>query len=458
MQKDSKWKKIFTPIAKLANILLMLIPFLLCWFLYYEPRTLTVNSHQVSAILICLYACAYYYMARQLDGFRFQIVQVRDMAFGQMIAAGVTDCVTFLVIWMLSAHFPNLWPGLAAYAGQCLLSLLWAKVAHNLYFETHPPLKSVVVYDVRQGMENLISEYGLEKRYEVTDTYPVEEVVQNLHLLDANKEVFLCGIHSHERNIIIKYCIAHNIRTLVMPRVGDVIMSAAEPLHMLHLPIMDCRRCHPSNEYLFVKRLVDILVSGVALIVLSPIMLVTALAIKSDGGPAFYKQVRLTKDGRKFNILKFRSMRVDAEKYSGAVLSAGENDPRITKVGRVIRACRLDELPQLINILKGDMTIVGPRPERPEIAAEYEKELPEFALRLQVKAGLTGYAQVYGKYNTTPYDKLTMDLMYIAKLSVLEDLCIMLATLKILTSKESTEGVGAEKVDLKYEVRDKAAG
>jgi len=152
-------------------------------------------------------------------------------------------------------------------------------------------------------------------------------------------------------------------------------------------------------------------------------------------------------------MLKFRSMCVDAEKHSGAVLSAGDNDPRITKVGRFIRACRMDELPQLINILKGDMSIVGPRPERPEIAEEYEKTLPEFQLRLQVKAGLTGYAQIYGKYNTSPYDKLLMDLMYISRQSILEDLNIILATIKILASKESTEGVGEEYVEMKYEER-----
>ena len=119
----------------------------------------------------------------------------------------------------------------------------------------------------------------------------------------------------------------------------------------------------------------------------------------------------------------------------------GDKDDRITKVGHIIRACRLDELPQLLNILKGDLSIVGPRPERPEIAAQYCEEMPEFALRLQAKAGLTGYAQVYGKYNTTPYDKLQMDLMYIAHPSIVEDLKIMLATIKILFMPESTEGV-----------------
>jgi bacterial sugar transferase family protein len=171
------------------------------------------------------------------------------------------------------------------------------------------------------------------------------------------------------------------------------------------------------------------------------VFLITAIAVKSDGGPAFYKQVRLTEDGKQFEILKFRSMRVDAEKDGVARLSTGDKDDRITKVGHIIRACRLDELPQLLNILKGDLSIVGPRPERPEIAAQYCEEMPEFALRLQAKAGLTGYAQVYGKYNTTPYDKLQMDLMYIAHPSLIEDLKIMLATVKILFMPESTEGV-----------------
>ena len=139
--------------------------------------------------------------------------------------------------------------------------------------------------------------------------------------------------------------------------------------------------------------------------------------------------------------MKFRSMRVDAESDGVARLSSGEDDPRITSVGRFLRKCRLDELPQLINILLGHMSLCGPRPERPEIAAQYEQILPEFNLRLQAKAGLTGYAQVYGKYNTTPYDKLLMDLVYIAHPSLLEDVRILFATVKVLFIPESTEGI-----------------
>ena len=171
-------------------------------------------------------------------------------------------------------------------------------------------------------------------------------------------------------------------------------------------------------------------------------MIAVSIAIKAyDGGPVFYKQCRLTKDGKTFMVHKFRSMKVDAEKDGVARLSTGDKDDRVTPIGHFIRKVRLDELPQLLDILKGDMSIVGPRPERPEIAAQYEKELPEFALRLQAKAGLTGYAQVYGKYNTTPYDKLQMDLMYIAKPSFIEDLRIIFATIKILFMPESTEGI-----------------
>ena len=175
--------------------------------------------------------------------------------------------------------------------------------------------------------------------------------------------------------------------------------------------------------------------------VLSPLMLVVAIIIKSDGGTVLYKQKRLTKDRKEFYVLKFRSMRMDAEKDGIARLSSGDNDDRITPIGRVIRKLRIDELPQLFCIIQGSLSIVGPRPERPEIAEQYEEEMPEFALRLQAKAGLTGLAQVYGKYNTTPYDKLLMDLQYIANPSLVEDLKIMFATVKILFMPESTEGI-----------------
>lgn len=442
-------KKIPFAVVKMVNIVLLMIPFIICWTLYYEPRTTTVGSKQVSVLVVITYFLICYYFEERLDCFRVSILQIRDVIFGEVLATMITDIIIYILIWMLSIHLPNLIPGLITWGGQCVIGVIWAFVMHQSYFSTHPPLRTIVIYDERMGMENLIHTYGLEKRFNIKTVYPVESIMDKLEVMEEFDAAFLCGIHSRERNIILKHCINHKIKLFMIPRIADVMMRGSEQIHMLHLPILKTQRYKPSIEYQIIKRTMDIVVSGIATIVLSPLFLITAIAVKSDGGPAFYKQKRLTKDGKVFEILKFRSMRVDAEKYSGAVLSAGENDPRITKVGRIIRACRLDELPQLLNILKGDMSLVGPRPERPEFQKEIEKEVPEFGLRLQAKAGLTGYAQVYGKYNTTFYDKLLMDLMYISKPSILEDLTIMLATVKILTSKESTEGVGEGKEELK---------
>lgn len=442
-------------ILKLINIFVIFIPFVVCWYGYYETKTVTTNSKQVSILLFAIIFLINYSFCFKLDGFRVSILQIRDIFFSQVIATGVTDFVAYVLIWMLSIHMPNILPGIICYLIQCIFSFICAVAIHRYYFAKHKPLSSIVVYDVRQGIEELIQEYGLQKRYNIVATYPVEEILDSLEKLNNVKAVFCCGIHSHDRNIILKHCIYNKIKVLQIPRIGDVMMSGAEKIHMLHLPILKCQYQETPIETRALKRLLDIVISGSALIVLLPIMLVVTILVKSDGGPAFYKQKRLTKDNKVFDIIKFRSMSVDAEKLSGPVLSAGENDSRITKVGKFIRACRLDELPQLINILKGDMSIVGPRPERPEIAAKIQETMPEFQLRTQVKAGLTGYAQVYGKYNTTFYDKLLMDLMYIAKPSIMEDLLIMLATVKILFSKESTEGVGEEQPMMKYEERNK---
>ena len=197
-------------------------------------------------------------------------------------------------------------------------------------------------------------------------------------------------------------------------------------------------------EQRIVKRAMDIVVSLLLLIITSPLLLISALAIKLyDGGPVFFRQERATINGRLFQIHKFRSMIVDAEK-DGAPIPTTEGDPRITPIGKILRATRLDELPQLIDILVGDMSLVGPRPERIEHVKQYTEEIPEFQYRLKVRGGLTGYAQLYGKYNTTPYDKLQLDLMYIQNYSLLLDIRMLLMTVKIMFMKESTDGFTEE--------------
>ena len=252
--------------------------------------------------------------------------------------------------------------------------------------------------------------------------------------------MMLYGIEEQKRNDLIKFCYEKSIRIYVAPEVSDILLRGADRVHSFDTPFFLLRNSGLSFEQRIMKRAMDILISGAMLIVASPFMLLTALAIKlEDHGPALFKQERVTIGGKKFYIYKFRSMIVDAEK-NGAQFST-KHDSRITKVGKFIRATRLDELPQLLNILKGDMSIVGPRPERQTYIDEFCEETPEFIYRLKVKAGLTGYAQIYGKYNTSPLDKLKLDLMYIESYSVLLDIRLIFLTLKIMFTKESTEGV-----------------
>ena len=429
-------------IIKTLDAVLITVPFALCWYLYYAKHIASPFYAKGDYLVVALFFALFIIFGRVYDAFLMSMQRISEIVYAQFLAVAVSDFIMYIVIWLLSKHLPNILPGVAALIGQVILAAVWAYNAHHAYFKIFPLQATAVIYDTRQGMGKLIGKYGLDDKYKVVLTATADECIANLAMLDGVSTVFMSGIHSHDRNVILKYCVENNIGTFVIPRIGDTIMSGAYPMHMFHLPMLKVGRYHPQPEYLFIKRLLDIVISAVALVVLSPIFLITAIAIKAtDHGPVFYKQIRLTKDGKEFGILKFRSMRVDAEKDGVARLSSGDHDDRITPVGKVIRACRIDELPQLLNILRGELSIVGPRPERPEIAAQYCEEMPEFSLRLQAKAGLTGYAQIYGKYNTTPYDKLVMDLMYIAHPSIVEDLKIMFATVKILFMPESTEGV-----------------
>lgn len=429
-------------ILKLINLLLMVSVFTVAWYFYYRDFTAVEYYWKGNVAIILFFIILYYYFGKTYDAFLISYFQMFNIVTSQALSLFLSDTLFYIVMLLLSKGLVNPLPLMLAFADQVSLSIIWTVIVQKIYFKWFPAKQSIIVYDRGRGLEDLIEEYGLSKKFDVKKTVSVEECLSDLSIIDEIEVVFLSGIHSHERNILLKYCLYNDKPIYMIPRIGDVIMSSSEQIHMFHLPMMRVQRYRPNPMYLVAKRLLDIVISLVALIVLSPVFLITAIAIKAgDKGPVIYKQLRLTKNGKKFYIHKFRSMLVDAEKDGIARMSTGVNDDRITSVGRVIRKCRIDELPQFIDILSGNLSIVGPRPERPEIAEEYSKEMPEFQLRLQAKAGLTGYAQVYGKYNSTPYDKLQMDLMYIANPSFIEDLRICIATIKILLAPESTEGI-----------------
>ena len=438
-------------IAKLINIVLMTMPFMYAWYTFYADKLWVDFAMRGHWLVILLYIVLYFFIGRVYDAFKMSYNSIGEMIYSQLLSLFEVNVIMYIVAWLLIRHVPFVLPVLGVFAVQIVIAIIWSFSSQKWYYHTFPANKTVVIWDTRKGISQLIDDYNLEKKFKVVATVSVDECIANLSILDDANTVFLVGVQSHDRNIIAKHCLMKDIKAFLIPRVGDLIITGAERTHMFHLLLLKVERYNPTFEYLLIKRIGDIVLSLIAIVVLSPIILLTAIAIKiEDHGPIIYKQCRLTKDGKRFNIYKFRSMRTDAEKDGVARLSSGEDDDRITKVGRIIRKVRIDELPQLFNILKGDLTIVGPRAERPELAKEYQKELPEFELRLQAKAGLTGYAQVYGQYNTTPYDKLLMDLMYIANASIFEDIRIIFATVKILFMPESTEGIAVGQTNAMY--------
>ena len=429
---------------KLLHFALSIVIFIICWTLFYEGAYSIANHPKGNLVLYAFYGVVLLLLTRTYDAYDVGYHRVSDNVYAQTLSQVITTGMIWIVSLLMYMKVTNPLPLIFMCALLLLWNMAWCVVANRIYQRLHLHKKTVVIYrnqdDLRRLKEigQLNHKFYVQKHIEnpSDDFKALEKEIQGF------EAIVVSGVNASLRNGLAKYCIEKGVLGCFAPHVGDIIMQGSKHMRNFSVPIMSVRRAEPTPEFLFVKRGFDILVSAVAIVVLSPFFLATAIAIKSyDHGPALYKQIRLTKDGKRFAILKFRSMRTDAEKDGVARLSTGDKDDRITPVGKVIRACRLDELPQLINILKGDMSLVGPRPERPEIAEQYEKELPAFSLRLQVKAGLTGYAQVYGKYNTDPYDKLQMDLMYVNKMSIVEDLRLMFATIRILFMKDSTEGI-----------------
>lgn len=443
MQATSKFKhNLALRTVKIMNVIIMTVPFMLCWFLYYGSRIRVPYYRTGNFLIIILFMVLYMVFGRLYDAFVINLSKISEIIYSQFLAVSFTDLIMYIIICLLSSKLANLWPGIACLVGQIIVSSCWALCVHKWYFKTFDPVPTIIVYENKKSLKELNSSIILLKRFNIVDTIKADDCLDDLNFLNDIGAIFLCGNKSSKRNIILKECIKRDIDVFICPGISDIILSGAYPIHAFPFPVLKTYRYMPQPEYVFFKRLFDIILSAFLLILTLPISLIVAIAIKAyDGGPCFYKQTRLTKDGKEFGILKFRSMIVDAEKDGVARLSSGDNDSRITPIGKIIRACRMDELPQLLNILKGEMTFVGPRAERPELTEKYSEKIPEFKLRLQAKAGLTGYAQVYGKYNTEPYEKLQMDLMYIAHPSIIEDFKIILATIKILFMKDSTEGI-----------------
>ncbi|MBO5936324.1 MAG: sugar transferase [Clostridia bacterium] len=451
MNKRYLREKSILYLFKVAITLLMTGSIFLIWFFYYNPIIKLPFYEKGHYLMTVVFTAIYLVFTRIYGGFMVGTASVLDLIFSQIIATGFTVGSSYAIFTLLSYKLVNPIPLIIFFFAFSVVAALWCLVADKVYFKLHKAKKTIVIFGNKESYESLKGIKGMTKRFVVEETYDCEKTTLEFLFDKVNgfDAVFMCGVPSDYRNEILKYCIANNIACFIKPKISDTIIRGGKTIQMMNVPVYRCKRGDTGLIYLAMKRFFDVVLSLIAIVISSPFMLVTALAIKLyDGGKVFYRQVRLTKDAKEFEVIKFRSMIQDAEK-DGVARLAKDGDSRITPVGKIIRMLRLDELPQLFNILKGDMSFVGPRPERPEIAKQYEKDMPEFALRLQVKAGLTGYAQVYGKYNTPPYDKVQMDLMYVANQSIIEDLKLMLMTFKILFIPSSTEGVSDDQTTAK---------
>lgn len=435
MNKRDQYKRLFSFGASLILLICLTGFFAFIWYRYYSDTIVLPYYRRGNWVLIAIYTILTMIFFKAYGGFKVGYLKKTDMFYSQMISIVCVNVITYFQISLIGRDFMRGFPIVYLTVTEIVFIFFWNMLVDKIYFIVYPPRRLIILYGSRQAaslvmkMSTRVDKYMICESVNISDFENEDEVKKHILKYEG---IIICDIPAKNRNDYIKFCFQNNIRAYIVPKISDIILRGAEDIRLFDTPLILARNNGLTFEQRFIKRTADIFISLLMIILFSPAMLVTAIAVKlCDGGNIIYRQKRLTIDEKEFYIYKFRSMVADAEKSGGPQL-AKDYDSRITPVGRIIRKCRIDELPQLFNILKGDMSIVGPRPERPELAEKYEETIPEFRYRLKVKAGLTGYSQVIGTYDTIPYDKLKMDLMYIENYSFRLDLQLMLMTLKTM--------------------------
>ena len=448
MNKREDYKRFIVFCLASLVVLAQMAVFAYVWYTVYRGQIDEPFWRKGNWVLIAIYGLMFAMFAKLYGGLKVGYLKRVDVFYSLTLALLCTNVVEYFEITLINRWFLSPGPMIEMTGLQLILIIIWIWGSRYIYSKLYRARKLLVIYGDRDPGDDLIHKMNFRKdKYDISGKVHSSVGEREIHKLMRNYDgVIIWDLPSMERNRYLKYCFAHSIRCYVSPKISDIILMGSDRIHLFDTPLLMSRNMGLSIDQRAAKRVMDMVISGIGIVITSPIMLIIALAVKLyDRGPVFYFQERLTVGGRSFMICKFRSMCVDSEK-NGARL-ASKHDSRITPVGKVLRNLHLDELPQLFNVFKGDMSLVGPRPERKTIMREYEKELPEFYYRLKVKAGLTGYAQVYGKYNTTPYDKLKLDLFYIENYSFLLDIKLIFMTVKIFFQKEVSEGVDDKQVN-----------
>lgn len=434
------------------TIALSVLYYVVWWYLYRGTRRFPGYEGRGKYVLMGVYFILLLVLFYFCEGYAFGHRRLVDVVAAQWVSLTIVNMITYLQLSLIANVLISPGPILVLEAAGFVLSLLLCYIFTAIYHANYVPRNMVMVYG---SQDSLSLKFKLETR---PDKYSVTTLVQEskgydkiVEEIEKHDAVIINDVHGQLRNDIIKYCYDNGVRSYVAPKISDIVLGGASSVNLFDTPLLLVKGMGLTPNERIVKRGFDVILCLLSMVVAGPLMLLIALAIKlDDGGPVFYRQERVTRHGELFWILKFRSMVTDAEK-EGEALAATDDDPRITRVGKFLRRTRLDELPQILNILGGSMSICGPRPERKEFNEEYTKQIPEFPMRLKVKGGLTGYAQIYGKYNTSAYDKLRLDLMYIENYSILLDIKLILMTLRILFSKESTKGFEEQVIESKVQ-------
>lgn len=443
-------KKSVTNTAKTVLLIYNIGLFTIAWFLYYNGRTFDTYFVVGGFITVLLYGVLYHSLCQLYKAFRIASFQITETLFSQIISFGIADLVFYTECCLISNRYTSVLPMVTILVLQGAGSAQIIIYTKQYFINKVSPKRTLFIYgkeiqdaEIQDFKERILHKhaYLFQVTKTLSENMPHMDLLQNIRESEA---LILYEVSQENRGMLMQYAIQARKSVYITPSLTDILLQGCSTKHLIDTPLVKYDYAYERSTGDFIKRVMDILISLIGIVLTSPIMLITALFIKiEDHGPIFFRQKRCTKDGRIFEILKFRSMVVDAEK-NGFVPCTGQ-DNRVTRVGQIIRKTRIDELPQLMNILQGDMSVVGPRPERVEHVEKYTQDMPEFAYRLRVKGGLTGYAQIFGKYNTSPYDKLRLDLMYIENRSLLLDMKLIMLTLKIIFMPESTEGFTKEK-------------
>lgn len=437
-----QYKRIVKFLGSAVVVLLEVAVYYYVWMNYYNKNMEYPFWRRGNWLTAGEYLLLSLILHRLYGGLKVGIYKYWGLVYSHMISIIGVNAFSYVQVVLFDKRMHNPTAFLVMTLVDLIIVMIWAFTFKKFYVFLFPKKRLLLIYG-KNPMFHLMNRIDTrEDKYEIATTVSIDNGLERIVKQAENYDGVIIGdIPARGRNQLLKLCFAKNIRSYTVPKISDILLRSSVELNIFDSPLYLSRNFNGlAWDQALLKRIEDIVVSGAMLILTSPFFLVIALLIKgTDRGPVFYTQERLTKGGRTFRIYKFRTMIVDAEKKSGPV-KAGERDPRILPVGRFLRATRMDELPQLLNIMKGDMSFVGPRPERPELAKIITRNIPEFDYRLKVKAGLTGYAQVYGRYCTTSYDKLKLDLTYIRNYSIWQDLKIIMMTPKVLMMKESTDG------------------